>query len=212
MKCVNVERRVSSKSLKPGIFCEHDHQCSEHSLCINNVCQCKDGFAFKDDECQSYALPTRHKSVPGDPCNDFSDCTGNSYCRLGYCVCPLGTESINMMCFPSMESYQRIDVSNQSISTDGAPRSLNQPFSLEPGNPCIIGQLCVNGSVCALGLCRCAAGLQQIGNKCFSKKIMLRPGHVCSYGQHCAGGSSCIAGICQCISSHVLKGDTCVYK
>lgn len=93
--------------------CRHDTGvCRGGSYCYNGYCICPEGYEERNEECdvpkiygnKIVILLNNFLVDPGQSCdrsiNSIAqiECTGNSVCANGYCVCPNGEPILNNMC------------------------------------------------------------------------------------------------------------------
>jgi len=156
----------------PGGFCDQNTRCTGGSICIGNICQCREGFDILGTLC---VMRGSFTSGPGGSCIGGERCTGNSYCDGRVCQCSNGTRASGGECIQS---------------TSG-------PF----GN-CENGETCTGGSLCDGRLCQCPDGTKAENHVCVRRREdsfpRASPGGACVVDEQCNGGSRCIANVCQC--------------
>lgn len=93
-----------------GDNCQVTAQCRYNSECVNNTCQCPDGFVtqFVDNEmrCRKVCQPNEILAgadcleivAPGQECKVSAQCTGGTRCKDGKCQCPCNRPMYNSLC------------------------------------------------------------------------------------------------------------------
>ncbi len=199
--------------------CLVDGDCSEGSLCIENLCtplaetcrfdfQCAAGFACTNNRCQMLCGPeTRCPS--GTSCQDslcqpnFGECIDSSECP------DLATNCVEGTCLRRCD--QGCDAATEVCDAQGFCRARTLPDPNAP-TPFCRDDLDCNGTLCVEGVCRtecdisasapddiCASYDGQVplcgsDNLCYAESELLSD---CSAQSECLSGESCVNGSCR---------------
>uniref|UniRef100_A0A0N4ZLV6 EGF-like domain-containing protein n=1 Tax=Parastrongyloides trichosuri TaxID=131310 RepID=A0A0N4ZLV6_PARTI len=157
----------------PGQFvCAKDK-----GVCYQSVCYCFEGYYPDYDKSECLKIVNQFdepKAVGiyvniGDNCRIHIDrCLGGSFCDSATyrCTCPVGSIFDNK----------------------------NETCLQPPGNSCVKGEICTNGSVCDFGVCSCPPSHEIINNFCLIKIVSLNG--ICLNGERCMPGLVCRLGRC----------------
>ncbi|KAI6211169.1 hypothetical protein M3Y96_00405400 [Aphelenchoides besseyi] len=208
----NLDRMSKSK---PGELCSTENtECLNNSICVSNICTCKDGWTLFRGDClqigQGTDLETIHSQamffspnaldslmdattlktvVPGAMCTLNLECPYRTDCIRGVCRCRRSETIVNGMCRRAI-------------------------YEVPPGGRCDTqkGLDCIGESHCFYGICGkwlfrkaadrilvCLYGLVNTGSECASAEVLKTAGvgESCELGQTCSSGT-CTNGICEC--------------
>ncbi|CAJ0599943.1 unnamed protein product [Cylicocyclus nassatus] len=198
----------------PGMQCMVEEQCIDHSQCVNNSCQCIQGFQLVN----GYCVPNNGGRCPvtqvllngkcvqkvpiGSPCQVTQQCLGGAQCNYGLCQCAAGQSIINGVCSGGPGTgcpLNQVMVNGQCMPTVGI------------GLRCSYTQQCLGNSVCVSNLCQCPTGSNNYNGKCTSPECQQNQilvnnqclplavvGGRCTYNEQCTGNSECANGYCRC--------------
>ncbi|KAK5964884.1 hypothetical protein GCK32_014221, partial [Trichostrongylus colubriformis] len=205
--------------------CVADAQCVGGATCQNGVCQCTPGntamygFCIRDTttRCNSFEVYVDGQCYPmaraGGPCMYNEQCTGNSQCTNGYCMCSNGVPPTNGMCNAQntgCKSYQ-VAVNSQCLDKMSVGQSCINSAQ------CIANAMCsqtcqcsfaytYNGTACVTGILYCGQGMVSVSGRC----LQLVPlGGNCQYSAQCMGFGTCISSVCMCPRGHSAIDGVC---
>uniref|UniRef100_A0A914VG41 EGF-like domain-containing protein n=1 Tax=Plectus sambesii TaxID=2011161 RepID=A0A914VG41_9BILA len=189
--------------------------CQGGSTCVNNVCRCTFGFMPVGQLCVAVNNPptTPQPSIilnPGETCDErctpstcLQRCGGGSICSDNICTCPAGYSAINGACV----------IATNSPTPPVIPTAY-------PSQQCVSRTLCLGGSSCILGICRCPSDQTPnpdtrscvLSGSGAADIVNAPPGSPCSrLGYVCSGGSYCAPdGICRCPVDQTVANNTCI--
>ncbi|VDP11987.1 unnamed protein product [Soboliphyme baturini] len=94
-------QRTLSDMTSTTTFCQKDSQCSNGTICLENVCQCPPGqLQNSDNSCG----PTREMVSIGAACNVMTLCAGGAVCMDGSCQCPPDKIQVGQVCLQSNDN------------------------------------------------------------------------------------------------------------
>ncbi|XP_057324142.1 prion-like-(Q/N-rich) domain-bearing protein 25 isoform X1 [Microplitis mediator] len=193
-------------------FCQTNELCAnDNSVCINNKCQCKPNYVYRDWEC----VPT----LLNDPCNDDSNCRKikNAICSVDKkCVCRNNFNKINEKSCGSI--LDEICLTNKQCA-------IKNSYCLNNRCQCRFNFVPVSSKQCApMSLkrnCECHHDCHNIKNsKCSKNRMCIcNPNYVavnnvcapilngfCSTGEVCATTNTiCIDNRCKCKPNYQLQ-------
>ncbi|CAD6227285.1 GSCOCG00006073001-RA-CDS [Cotesia congregata] len=212
--------RVSDYACAPILngFCWKNETCmTENSMCIDNECQCKDGFLAEANEC----LPV----VIGSKCSDDAACASVKFAECSSnksCVCSQNAIAINgRLCSVRLgETCQTNEdcAAVKSWCDDNKCQCKDQHFAYSEiecrlafiAIPCNAESHCrahISDSYCIDGTCQCKRNyLLTNGNACFPVATSY-----CSTTDVCSDlNSICIDNRCKCRTSYVMRESKCL--
>ncbi|CAD6230236.1 GSCOCG00006715001-RA-CDS [Cotesia congregata] len=221
-KCVCRQNnvKVSDYACAPILngYCWKNETCvTKNSLCIDNECQCKNGFVAEANEC----LPV----VIGSKCSDDAACASVKFaeCSLNnVCACSENAIAINeRTCSIRLgETCQTNDdcTAVKSLCVENKCQCRAQHFAYSEiecrlafiGMPCNLSRVCYahfKNSHCIDKTCQCYDNyLLRDGNACLPVTSSY-----CSTTDKCLDAESvCIASWCQCKTNYVMREFKCL--
>ena len=173
--------------------CTQNERCTAEGLCAGSPIRCDDGNSCTRNDCDPATGCTFVSLGEGSPCDDGNACTLGDTC---------GAED---RCMPGPARVCPADdnpcTAEVCAASTGDCVSVPLPGTCDDGNPCTIGDLCVDG--------RCTGGNQSLscddGNLCTLDtcdpeagclNLPLLDGTLCDDESACTVNDRCLGGIC----------------
>jgi len=185
-------------SIREGLACDDDDRCTQQDrctatgLCTGSPVGCDDGNPCTEDACDPASGCTHAPLDEGSPCDDGNRCTLSDSCSRGRCL-----PGIAKVC-PADDNPCTVEV---CAASTGDCVSVPVSGTCDDGNPCTLGDQCVDG--------QCVGGGQTLscddGNPCTRdscdpatgcQNLPLDDGTTCDDGSACTVNDACIGGTC----------------
>ncbi|CAG5075892.1 Similar to TNXB: Tenascin-X (Homo sapiens) [Cotesia congregata] len=224
----------SSSACAPSLnqSCSIANQCiTENSMCIDNVCQCRDGYISESNDKCIIMTPLSNNRIleySEKSCVVSADCTAisNAMCsNKNKCVCkPHYVRSEQFKCSLQLEAYcqQDGDCITKNLTCFDEDCRCPKEFFQVSDNLCargFIGQFCsadedcdmiTNGRCSEEKMCACKSGYAK-----FDALVCLPLiGEYCNEHKDCyVYNSNCVDNKCQCLENHMpLSNTKCLSK
>ncbi|CAI4233285.1 unnamed protein product [Auanema sp. JU1783] len=193
---------------KPGEDCADGQTCTGGSVCNDEWdCACPaDKPVLAHGVCVAKTETPKRQAVPGESCDENTECINSSSCHSGQCRCAPQFIALSGFCV------------QMPMSTTPQMKTFSKPLeSCENGETCEGGSKCDDDTL----MCMCPKGQVAFGPECkvppgatvsqvTTQEAVSNPSTTeCENDNNCGDGKLCVAGRCRCRPGTVDNAGVC---